>query len=112
MTKPVYRRALTLVHILGAMACFAIVGTASAAGASSCNNQFFLQCAVPCQRTQLRFNFACCNQYGNYCCQRECTLALCSGPQGASCLKPETGEYMPGQLYAGKECVNNYCQEP
>ena len=112
MTKPVHRRALTLIHILGAMVCLAIVGTASAAGGSNCSQQYWLTCQMPCNRTQLRFNFACCNQFGNYCCQRECTVAICSGPPGSTCVKPETNEYFPGTMQQGKECINNYCQEP
>lgn len=112
MLKFAQKRFFTLIHIVGAMVCFAIVGQAAASGASSCANESFITCALPCNRTQVRFNFDCCNQYGNYCCQRKCTLTLCSGPQGSSCIKPEQNEYYPGTLKPGQECINNYCSEP
>lgn len=112
MMKFAQRRIFTLIHIIGAMACFSIVGTAVASGAAQCGNEWFVTCALPCNRTQLRFNFDCCNQYGNYCCQRKCTLTICSGPAGASCIQPAQNEYYAGTLKQGQECVNNYCSEP
>lgn len=112
MTKPVHRRALTLIHILGAMVCMAIVGTATASAPTNCSMGYYMQCPYPCNRVQLRNNFACCNQIGSACCQRECTLSTCSGPPGSWCSGGSFNEYLGGTLKQGQNCVNNFCDEP
>jgi len=110
--KPAYRRILTFIHIVGAMVCMAIASRAFATGPSNCNQEFYINCDLPCVVTQLRFPFDCCNTVPGGCCQRKCQQSICSGPSGAACVKPPTEEYSKGTLNLGQTCNNNYCGQP
>jgi len=103
------RRAIALVNILGAIGCLAIVGTTTASASVPCHMGFYAMCPYPCNRVQLRHNFACCNTIGTGCCQRECTVSTCSGPAGSNCAGGSFDEYLAGTLKNNSKCVNNFC---